>query len=67
MFVFYGYNHDSQSYDRFESKIISAKARYGNVGSYMVGFNGNKCKFYQNREEAFIDTEDKKDKEARKK
>ena len=67
MFVFYGYNFDSQSYDRFESKIISAKARYGNVGSYMVGFNGNKCKFYQNREEAFIDTEDKKDKEARKK
>ena len=59
MFVFYGYNFDSESYDRYESKIISAKARYGNVGSYMVGFNGNKCKFYSSRELAFNDTQDK--------
>ena len=67
MFVFYGYNFDGASYDRYESKIISAKARYGNVGSYMVGFNGNKCKFYSNREEAFSDTQDRKNTEARKK
>ena len=67
MFVFYGYNFDSASYDRYESKIISAKARYGNVGSYMVGFNGNKCKFYSNREEAFSDTQDRKNTETRKK
>ena len=67
MFVFYGYNFDSASYDRYESKIISAKARYGNVGSYMVGFNGNKCKFYPNRELAFSDTQDKKDTTTRKK
>ena len=67
MFVFYGYNFDSQTYDRFESKVISAKARYGNVGSYMVGFNGNKCKFYTNRDLAFNDTKDKKDNEGRKK
>jgi hypothetical protein len=59
MFLFYGYNFDSESYDRYESKIISAKARYGNVGSYMVGFNGNKCKFYSSRELAFNDTQDK--------
>lgn len=61
MFVFYGYNFDSENYDRYESKIISAKSRYGNVGSYMVGFNGNKCKFYKNRQLAFDDTKDKKD------
>ena len=67
MFVFYGYNFDSASYDRYESKIISAKARYGNVGSYMVGFNGNKCKFYSNRELAFNDTKDKKDTKGSKK
>jgi replicative DNA helicase len=59
MFVFYGYNFDSASYDKYESKIISAKTRYGNVGSYIVGFNGNKCKFYGNRELAFNDTENK--------
>jgi len=56
MFVFYGYNFDSNAYDRYESKIISAKSRYGNVGSYMVGFNGNKCKFYKTRDLAFNDT-----------
>ena len=61
MFVFYGYNFDSASYDKYESKIISAKARYGNVGSYIVGFNGNKCKFYGNRELAFNDTKNKSD------
>ena len=55
MFVFYGYNFDSSAYDKYESKLISAKARYGNVGSYMVGFNGNKCKFYKSRELAFQD------------
>ena len=59
MFAFYGYNFDSSAYDKYESKLISAKARYGNVGSYMVGFNGNKCKFYKSRELAFNDTKDR--------
>ena len=59
MFVFYGHNFDSSAYDKYESKLISAKARYGNVGSYMVGFNGNKCKFYKSRELAFNDTKDR--------
>ena len=66
MFVFYGYNFDSSAYDRYESKIISAKARYGNVGSYMVGFNGNKCKFYTTRQLAYDDTKNKEVIEARK-
>ena len=33
----------------------------------MVGFNGNKCKFYTNRDLAVNDTKDKKDNEGRKK
>lgn len=56
MFVFYGYNFDSESYDRYESKIISAKTRYGNVGSYVLGFNGNRCKFYVDRQQAYSDS-----------
>lgn len=56
MFVFYGYNFDSEAYDRYESKIISAKTRYGNVGSYVLGFNGNRCKFYLNRDDAYNDS-----------
>ena len=48
MFVFYGYNFDSSSYGKYEAQLISAKTRYGQIGTYEVGFNGNKCKFYSN-------------------
>jgi len=58
LFVYYGYNFNSEEYDKYESKIISAKSRYGTVGSYIVGFNGNKCKFYRNRKVAFDATKD---------
>jgi replicative DNA helicase len=49
LFIFYGYNFSSERFDKYESKIIAAKSRYGTVGSYIIGFNGNKCKFYNNR------------------
>ena len=48
MFVFYGYNFDSSSYGKYDAQLISAKTRYGQIGTYEVGFNGNKCKFYPN-------------------
>ena len=46
MFVFYGYNFDPSSYDKYESQIITAKARYGQIGNFQVGFCGDRCKFY---------------------
>ena len=46
MFVFYGYNFDPTSYDKYESQIITAKARYGQIGNFVVGFCGDRCKFY---------------------
>jgi len=46
MFVFYGYNFNHEEYGQFESKIIVAKSRYGQIGQFIVGFNGNRCKFY---------------------
>tara|TARA_R100000152_G_C6777827_1_gene207959 strand:+ start:452 stop:1798 length:1347 start_codon:yes stop_codon:yes gene_type:complete len=46
MFVFYGYNFDPSGYDKYESQIITAKARYGQIGNFVVGFCGDKCKFY---------------------
>ena len=46
MFVFYGYNFDPTSYDEYESQIITAKARYGQIGNFVVGFAGDRCKFY---------------------
>jgi len=57
LFVFYGYNFDNEEYDRFESKIIAAKSRYGHIGSYNIGFNGNRCRFYETSEEARKDGE----------
>tara|TARA_R100001163_G_scaffold65835_1_gene65496 strand:- start:3846 stop:5234 length:1389 start_codon:yes stop_codon:yes gene_type:complete len=52
LFVFYGYNFDDEKYDKHEIEVICDKARYGKVGTYVMGFNGSKCKFYNNGEEA---------------
>ena len=48
LFVFYGYNFDDEKYDKHEIEVICDKARYGKVGTYLMGFNGSKCKFYDN-------------------
>ena len=52
MFVFYGYNFDHEEFGKYESKIIVAKSRYGKIGQYVVGFNGDRCKYYLNPQEA---------------
>ena len=54
---FYGWNFDNESYDKYEIEIIVPKARYGKVGTYVMGFNGNRCKFYFNREDATKDVD----------
>jgi len=54
VFVFYHYNFDENE-DRYQSEIIVAKARYGQIGTFVVGFNGDRCKFYSKREYAFED------------
>ena len=56
MFVFYGYNFESEKYNRYKSEVIVAKSRYGQIGTYPMGFNGNKCKFYNDYKEAEKDT-----------
>ena len=52
MFVFYGYNFDSEKYSPYKSEIIVSKSRYGRIGTHLTGFNGNRCKFYLNPEMA---------------
>ena len=56
MFVFYGYNFDNERYNKYKSEVIVAKSRYGEIGTYPMGFNGNKCKFYNDHMEAEGDT-----------
>ncbi len=48
MFIFYGYNFDHERYNQYQSEVIIAKCRYGKVGTYKIGFNGNRCKYYLN-------------------
>ena len=55
MFVFYGHNFDSERYSQYKSEIIVAKSRYGKIGTHLIGFNGNKCKFYMNSDMAEAD------------
>ena len=55
VYVFYGYNFDHERYDRYGSEIIISKSRYGKVGTYPVGFNGNRCSYYMNKDMAIGD------------
>ena len=50
--TFYGWNFDNEKNDKYEMEIIVPKSRYGQIGTYVMGFNGNKCRFYDDREEA---------------
>ncbi|MBC8299864.1 MAG: AAA family ATPase [Pelagibacterales bacterium] len=52
LLVFYGHNFNDEKFDKNEIEIICDKARYGKVGTYVMGFNGSKCKFYGSSEEA---------------
>ncbi|MBU2685665.1 MAG: hypothetical protein KKF27_20680, partial [Gammaproteobacteria bacterium] len=59
LLVLYPYNFDHEEYVKFVSQIISAKTRYGTIGTYNVGFSGARCKFYRTKEEAQVDTRKK--------
>ena len=52
MITFYGWNFDNEKNDKYEMEIIVPKSRYGQIGTYVMGFNGDKCRFYNSREEA---------------
>lgn len=52
LFVYYPYQYDDEKFSPNAVNIISAKARYGLCGEASVGFNGNKCKFYDTEAEA---------------
>lgn len=54
LFVFFGYYFDSTRYTRYQFEYIGAKVRYGEIGTYEVGFNGNRCKMYLSAEEASL-------------
>jgi len=52
IFVYYPYQYDDEKFSPYSVSIISAKARYGLTGESTVGFNGNKCKFYNTETDA---------------
>ena len=56
LFVWYGYVFNDEEYSPYQSEIISAKTRYGKVMTEEVGFNGDRCRFYTNKEEAVEDS-----------
>jgi replicative DNA helicase len=51
-FVYYPYAVDDRDADPYEIEVICQKARYGSLGSYNLGFNGDKCSIYFDRTEA---------------
>lgn len=52
MFVAYPYYFNPADSNPMQNEIIVKKARYGKIGSHMVGFLGDKCKFFRNITEA---------------
>lgn len=52
LFVFRGYVFNSDDYSEYAMELIVGKSRYGRVGTYEVGFNGNRCKFYRDEKSA---------------
>ena len=57
LLVFYGYNFNDDIYNKYEIEVVCDKARYGKIGTYVMGFNGSKCKFYMNSDEAREDND----------
>ena len=52
LFVYYPYNHNPEDNSKYESEIITAKTRYGEIGRFVIGFNGNRCRFFPTPQEA---------------
>jgi|TARA_R100001530_G_scaffold32572_2_gene25592 replicative DNA helicase len=46
LFVFYGWAVDRFEFEEDECMIVAAKSRYGQIGNHSVGFDGNKCRFF---------------------
>lgn len=51
-FIWYPYNFNSIDNPPNKAEFIVKKARYGRVGTYNIGFSGERCKFYETMEEA---------------
>jgi replicative DNA helicase len=52
LFVWYPYNFDDTQFSPYEASLIAAKTRYGKIGQYMMGFNGNRCRYYETPQKA---------------
>ena len=52
LFVYYPYNHSPEENNKYESEIITAKTRYGEIGRFVIGFDGNRCRFFPTPQEA---------------
>ena len=54
LFVYYPYQYDDEKYSPYSVSIIGAKSRYGLTGETTLGFNGNKCMFYDSEAQALL-------------
>ena len=52
LFIFYGYVFDHTMFRQNQMEIISAKTRYGKIASYSIGYNGDRCMFYNTEQDA---------------
>ena len=55
LFVYYPYQYDDEKFSPYSINVIAAKSRYGLTGESTLGFNGNKCSFFNRASEAFLE------------
>ena len=55
LFVYYPYQYDDEKFSPYSINVIAAKSRYGLTGESTLGFNGNKCRFFNTESEALLE------------
>ena len=56
LFVYYPYQYDDEKFSPYSINVIAAKSRYGLTGESTLGFNGNKCRFYNSESKALLES-----------
>jgi len=56
LFVYYPYQYDDEKFSPYSISVIAAKSRYGLTGESTLGFNGNKCRFYNTESKALLES-----------
>ena len=58
LFVYYDYKvkFNKSNIGKYGIQLFAAKVRYGETGQLILGFNGNRCRLYNSRDDVVYDS-----------